>query len=373
MQIKYALVHDWFEYPAGSESCVKSFVHLWPEADIYSLVDFFHDAAREKYLAGKKAQPTFIQNLPFAERHFRKYLALFPLAIEQHDLSAYDVVFSDSHAVAKGVLTKSTQLHICYCHSPMRYAWDLYHQYLQESGLNKGFAGMMVKLFLHRLRVWDYTTANRVDFFLANSEYTARRIKKVYQKDATVIYPPVDVENFSCGINKDGYYITASRLVPYKKVDLLVDSFSAMPERKLVVVGEGPEMQKIKNKATKNIEILGYQNDVSLRELLKNARAFLFAAEEDFGIVVVEALASGTPVIAFNKGGAGETVHDGINGVHFNNQTVEDITAAIKRFETLESSMRYDEIAKNAMKYSRIRFEREIKEFVDEKCKLFFY
>ncbi len=370
--MKKAFVHEWFEYPAGSEQCVESFMNIYPDFDVYALVDFFSNEARAKYLKGKTTRTSFIQQLPGAEKHFRKYLPLFPIAIEQIDVTDYDVVFSNSHSVAKGVLTKSNQLHICYCHSPMRYAWDLYHQYLRTAGLDKGLLSVLTRYFLHKIRIWDFTTANRVDYFIANSRYTAARIQKIYNKPATVIYPPVDVDNFPCESNKDDYYITVSRLVYYKKIDLIVEAFARMPDKKLLVVGEGPELAKIKSLSAKNIELLGYRPRSELKVLLQKAKAFVFAAEEDFGIVIPEALSCGTPVIALRKGGAKETVTDGITGIHFNEQTADSLRAGVERFEKTIDTFSSAAISQDAQRFSRKRFEEEIRLFADSKIEIFF-
>jgi glycosyltransferase involved in cell wall biosynthesis len=309
---------------------------------------------------------SFIQSLPFSKKKYRYYLFLFPLAVEQFDLSEYDVILSSSHAVAKGVLTTSNQLHICYCHTPIRYAWDLYHEYLRNTKLSKGVKGFIAKLILHYLRIWDLTTANRVDYFIANSKYVARRIKKIYGRDSAVIYPPVDIDKFELETEKENFYLTASRLVPYKRVDLIVEAFSNT-DRKLIVVGDGPDMDKIKKKAGKNVEILGYQPDEILVDLMRKAKAFIFAAEEDFGITPVEAQACGTPVICLGKGGTKETVIDMITGIYFQEQTVESILKAVEKFERNMDSFDPKIIRKNALKFSRERFEREIESFVKEK------
>lgn len=225
-----------------------------------------------------------------------------PLAIEQLDVSKHDIILSSSHAVAKGILTGPDQLHISYVHSPIRYAWDLQHQYLREAGLSKGLKATLARWLLHKIRIWDCRTANGVDHFIANSQFIARRIKKVYGRKADVIYPAVDVERFALQTNKQDYYMTASRMVPYKRMDLIVEAFSHMPTKRLVVIGDGPEMNKIKSKATNNIEILGYQPNDVMQKYMSEAKAFVFAAEEDFGITPVEAQACGTPVIAYGKG-----------------------------------------------------------------------
>lgn len=368
--MKKALIHDWYSVYAGAEKCVESFTNIWDDFDLYSLIDFLNDGDRQIILKGKRANTSFIQKLPKAKERYRNYLPLFPLAIEQFDLSGYDLVLSSSHAVAKGVLTGSNQLHISYVHTPIRYAWDLYFQYLKESGLDKGIKGVMAKYFLHKIRNWDVGTANRVDHYIANSNYIAKRIKKIYAKEAAVIYPPVDVDKFQLCVKKEDYYLTASRMVPYKKIDLIVEAFSKT-DKKLVVIGTGPDMEKIKNKAGKNIELLGYQSDDVLIDMMQKAKAFVFAAEEDFGITPVEAQACGTPVICLGKGGTKETVVNGVTGVHFENQNIQDLMQAVEYFEKNESQFEPVKIRDNALKFGRERFEKEIKSFVNEKYEKF--
>jgi len=368
--MKKALIHDWLKDYAGSEKCIESFTNIWNDFEVYSLIDFLSEKDRELILKGKKANVSFVQNLPKAKEKYRNYLPLFPLAIEQFDLSEYDVILSSSHAVAKGVLTHSNQLHISYVHTPIRYAWDLYHQYLKESGLDKGLKGKFAKYFLHKIRMWDMSTVNRVDYYIANSHYIARRIKKVYGKDSTVIYPPVDVKKFELCEQKEEFYMTASRMVPYKKIDLIVEAFSKI-DKKLVVIGTGPDMQKIKAKAGKNIEFLGFAPDDILLEHMQKAKAFVFAAEEDFGIVPVEAQACGTPVICLGKGGTKETVIDGVTGVHFEEQTTLSLLNAIERFENIYDNFILVKIREHSMKFSKERFEKEIEEFVNEKYNIF--
>lgn len=365
--VKTAIIHEWLVNYAGSERCVESFVNIWKDAPVFSLVDFLNDEERNLILKGKKAETSFIQKLPFAAKGHRKYLALFPMAVEQFDLSGYDLIISSSHAVAKGVITRSDQLHITYCHTPMRYAWDFYHEYLRDANLQKGIGGIVAKSMLHYLRMWDYSASARVDHFIANSKYIARRIKKVYGRDSEVIYPPVDVEKFGLGNKKEDFYLTASRLVSYKKVDVIVEAFSKMPDKKLVVAGEGSELEKIKAKAGPNIEIIGYQSFEALRELMQRAKAFVYAAEEDFGIIVVEAQACGTPVIAFRKGGTEESVIHGVNGVHFEEQNAGSVIKGVKEFERLEQKFDSAEICRIASGYSRRNFEERISGFVNEK------
>ncbi|ESL53466.1 glycosyltransferase family 4 protein [Klebsiella pneumoniae] len=364
------IVTDWLVTYAGAERVVKEFIDLYPTAELYSVIDFLNDEAR-KQLNNKQAKTTFIQNLPFSRTNYQKYLPLMPLAIEQLDVTSHDVILSSSHAVAKGVLTGPDQLHLSYVHSPIRYAWDLQHQYLRESFLNKGIKGTLAKILLHKMRIWDYRTANGVDHFIANSKFIARRIKKVYGRDADVIYPPVDVERFTLNENKENYYFTASRLVPYKRIDLIVEAFSHMPDKKLLVIGDGSEMNKIKSKASKNIEILGYQPNSVMQEHMKNAKAFVFAAEEDFGITPVEAQACGTPVIAYGKGGALETVRplgqNSATGLFFGKQDVTSIVEAVNKFEISISELQPADCRSNALKFSAQRFKDEMGRYIENK------
>ena len=368
--MKKALIHDWFSTYAGAEKCVESFTNIWDDFEIYSLIDFLKGADRDKILKGKHAHTSFIQKLPFAKDKYRNYLPLFPLAIEQFDLSGYDVVLSSSHAVAKGVLTHSNQLHIAYVHTPIRYAWDLYHQYLRESGLDRGLKGVLAKYFLHKIRLWDASTANRVDHYVANSRYIARRIKKTYGKPSDVIYPPVDVDKFTLREAKEEFYLTASRMVPYKKIDLIVEAFS-QTDKKLLVIGDGPDMAKIKSKAGKNVELLGFASDETMADLMGRAKAFVFAAEEDFGITPVEAQACGTPVICFGRGGARETVLDGESGLYFMEQNTKELLAAVAKFEQNYDKFEPAKIRENSLKFSRARFEAEIKSYVEKKYEEF--
>ncbi|WP_297994923.1 glycosyltransferase family 4 protein [uncultured Campylobacter sp.] len=368
--MKKALIHDWFSTYAGAEKCVESFTDIWDDFEIYSLIDFLSGTDRDKILKGKRAHTSFIQKLPFAKDKYRNYLPLFPLAIEQFDLSGYDVVLSSSHAVAKGALTHSNQLHIAYVHTPIRYAWDLYHQYLRESGLDRGLKGVLAKYFLHKIRLWDASTANRVDHYVANSRYIARRIKKTYGKPSDVIYPPVDVDKFTLREAKEEFYLTASRMVPYKKIDLIVEAFS-QTDKKLLVIGDGPDMAKIKSKAGKNVELLGFANDETMADLMGRAKAFVFAAEEDFGITPVEAQACGTPVICFGRGGARETVRDGESGLYFMEQNTKELLAAVAKFEQNYDKFEPVKIRENSLKFSRARFETEIKSYVEKKYEEF--
>lgn len=367
--MKTAFVHDWFIVNGGAEKVAKEILNVLDDVDIYSLVDFLNNDDREVILNGQEAHTSFIQKLPWARTNYRSYLPLFPLAIEQFDLSKYDLIISSSYSVAKGVLTHSNQLHICYCHSPMRYAWDLYHQYLSEANLTKGLKGLIAKYFLHRIRLWDVIAVNRVDYFIANSKYIAKRIKKIYNREAVVIYPPVNTDEFYLEEIKEDFYLTASRMVPYKRINIIVEAFSQMPNKKLIVIGDGPEFNKIKSIATKNIEMLGHQSFEVLKEHMQKAKAFIFAAEEDFGIVPVEAQACGTPVIAYGKGGSLETVLDGKTGIFFYEQTSESLKKAIALFEERNADFCPFITREHALNFSTKRFEKEIRNFIAEKLK----
>ncbi|WP_009907329.1 glycosyltransferase family 4 protein, partial [Burkholderia thailandensis] len=353
-------VHDWLVTYAGAERVLEQIVACFPDADLFGLVDFLDDRT---FLRGKPVTTSFIQKLPYARTKYRSYLPLMPLAIEQLDVSAYDLVISSSHAVAKGILTGPDQVHVSYVHSPIRYAWDLQHQYLEQSQLTRGVKSALARLILHYIRNWDVRTSNSVDRFVANSAFIARRIHKVYQRDAAVVFPPVDVDAFTLSTHKEDFYLTASRMVPYKKIDLIVDAFAQMPERRLVVIGDGPDMRKIRAKAAPNVEIMGYQPFPVLQDRMRRAKAFVFAAEEDFGISVVEAQACGTPVIAFGKGGALETVRDATSherptGVFFDEQSARAIVAAVDDFERAPARFKPEDCRANAERFSTAHFRR---------------
>ena len=370
--MKIAIVHEWFDSYAGSEKVLEQMLKVYPEADLFAVVDFLPPNKRW-FIQNKNVTTTFIQKLPKAKNKFRKYLPLMPLAIEQLDLRKYDLVISNSHCVAKGVITGPNQLHISYVHSPIRYAWDLQQQYLEEANLQYGLKGWIAKIILHYMRLWDNRTANNVDYFVSNSKYIAKRIQKCYRRTAEVIYPPVAVNEFTICKQKEDYYLTASRMVPYKKIDLIVEAFSKMPEKKLVVIGDGTQFEKEKSKAKnfENIVLLGYQPFEVLKEKMQKAKAFVFAAEEDFGIVPVEAQACGTPVIAYGKGGALETVinydKEKPTGIFFKEQTVDSIVDAVKIFEKNITLFKPENCRENAEKFSEERFWSEFKKFIENR------
>lgn len=368
--MKVAIIHDWLTSYAGSEKVLEQMIQIFPEAEIYSLVDFMPEKDRG-FLQGKKVHTSFIQKLPLAKKQYRQYLPFMPLAIEQFDLSSYDLILSSSHAVAKGVITGPDQLHISYVHSPIRYAWDMQPQYLKESGLQKGLKGAMAKIILSRIRLWDYRTSNGVDHFVANSQFIANRIWKVYRREASVIYPPVNVSAFTAREEKEDFYLTASRMVPYKKMDMIAAAFAQMPDKKLVIIGDGPDMEKVRKYESPNIRILGYQPDHVLVDHMQRAQAFVFAAEEDFGITPVEAQACGTPVIAYGKGGALETVKglDEVTptGVFYDQQNPNAIVEAVQRFELEKVKILPVNCRKNAMRFSPEVFRQNLQTHIHNK------
>ncbi|WP_337877002.1 glycosyltransferase [Elioraea sp.] len=360
--MKVAIVHEWLDTYAGSERVLEQMLAVWPEADLYALCDFLPDRDRA-FLGGRIPRTTFIQRLPFARRRFRMYLGLMPLAIETLDLSGYDLVVSSSHAVAKGAITGPGTLHLAYVHSPMRYAWDLQAQYLREAGLERGFKGAYARWLLHRLRLWDHASAARPDAILANSRHIAERIRKAWRREAEVLHPPVDTDSFTPVAAKQDFYLIASRMVPYKRVDLAAASFRRMPDRRLVIVGDGPQMRAVRQAAgdAPNISFRGHVGKAELVALMQSARACLHIAEEDFGIAMVEAQACGTPMLAFGRGGARDIVRtpeesDAPTGLLFAEQTAEALIETVERFERDRGAFTPDACRANAERFSAARF-----------------
>ena len=373
--MRIAIIHEWLVTYSGSERVLEQILAVYPDADLFCVIDFLDNQNRE-FILGKKTTTTFIQHLPKARSKYRSYLPLMPLAIEQLDLSNYDLVISSNHAVAKGVLTGPDQLHISCIYSPIRYAWDLQHQYLKYAGLDGGVKGWLAKWILHKIRLWDSRTANGVDSFIAISHFIARRIKKVYRLESTVIYPPVDILKFTQVNIKESFYLAASRLVPYKRIDLIVEAFSKMPDRRLVVIGDGPEFDKVREKAKKNIELLGYQEFEVLKDYMQRARAFVYAAEEDFGIIPLEAQACGTPVVAYGKGALLETIrdlasHEEPTGVFFSSQTVESIRDAVEYFERNIEGITPEACRKNAERFAPEIFRESFARLVEHEYEQF--
>jgi glycosyltransferase involved in cell wall biosynthesis len=329
--MRVAIAHEWLDTYAGSERVVEQILTLYPQADLFSLVDFLAPQERD-FIHHKPVTTSLIQHLPLARRHFRQYLPLMPLAIEQLDLAHYDVVISSNHAIAKGVLTRADQLHISYVHTPIRYAWDLQTQYLQQAGLNWGLKGSLTRLILHYLRLWDVSSAQRVDRFVANSHFIARRIWKTYRRRSAVIYPPVAVQKFRADRPREDFYLTVSRFVPYKRVDLTIAAFNQLG-LPLVVIGDGGDRERLQAIARPNIQFLGYQPDAVVIDHMERCKAFIFPAEEDFGITPVEAQAAGAPILAYGRGGVTETVTAGKTGLFFPTQTVPALVETVQTFE----------------------------------------
>ena len=362
---KVAIVHDWLPLVGGAERVLEQLLEIYPNAEIFTLFDF---VSREDapFLIGRKIHTSNLQKFPRVHNYYRNLLPLLPYAIEQFDLRHFDLIVSSSSAVAKGVITSPDQLHVCYCHSPMRYAWDLQAHYLKHTGLSSGLRSTFIRYVLYKMRIWDVVSSNRVDSFIANSSYISERIKKTYRRESTVINPPVNIDRFKLESNKEDFYLAASRQVPYKRIDLIVEAFKQLPDKRLVVIGDGPEHKKIKALAGSNVQILGYQSDAVMVDYMRRAKAFVFAAQEDFGILPVEAQACGTPVIAYGRGGARETVVDKRTGLLFEEQTVESLIGAIERFERLQGEFNSASIQSHAASFSNARFRREIQNHIDQ-------
>jgi glycosyltransferase involved in cell wall biosynthesis len=371
---RVALIHDWLTTYVGGERVLEQMIALFPEADVMTSIDLLPEHERA-FLQGKQPITSFAQGLPLIRKYYRHFLPLLMLAIEQLDTSEAELVLSSSASIGKGVITGPDQLHIAYVHSPMRYAWDLQHAYLRDAGLTRGVRSLLARWLLHKARIWDTRTANGVDHFIANSQFIARRIWKTYRREATVIYPPVDVTGFPLREAKEDFYLTASRLVPYKKVPQIVAAFRELPNRRLVVVGDGTDMRQVRALAGPNVEVLGYQPTAVLRDLMQRAKAFVFAAEEDFGIAPVEAQACGTPVIAYGRGGALETIrgteHARPTGLFFAEQTPAAIAAAIVEFERNPERFAPSACRENALRFSVDMFRERYAAFVERRWEEF--
>lgn len=364
--MKIAIVHDWLATNGGAEKVLKNIIDIYPNADVFSIVDFLSFENRAEILHNKFTKTTFIQKLPFAKKYFRYYLPLFPKAIESLNFDDYDLIISSSWAFAKGIKKRQNQIHICYCHTPIRYAWDLYDEYISNLS---GFKKILVKLTLSYIKKWDIASLNRVDHFIANSNFVKERIERIYKKEAKVIYPPVEIRKFNPIETQKEHYITISRLVPYKKTKLIVEAFNEMPNLKLIVIGKGEEMAEIKKIAKANVMILGYQNEEKLIQYLQKSYAFVYAAIEDFGIVLTQALSCGIPVIGLNEGGSKEIIRDKKYGILFNKQEKQDIIQAVKKMQKHHSDFDKTTISSYASRFSSDIFKDKFSNFVKEICK----
>lgn len=370
--MRLAIIQDWLTTLGGGEKCIEALCDVWPEADIYTLV-YRPDVFKDSPIARHRVTTSFAQKLPWSTTKFRHYFMLYPYAIEQFDLRGYDVVISFSAAFSHGVLTDPDQLHICYKHTPMRYAWSGYHEYLADPHVCQSWKRLLVKRILHRMRQWDYSAAQRPDIILANSHEVRRRIQKYYRREAQVVNPPVTMPSKDryLGLDKEDYYVTVGRLVSYKKTDLIVEAFAHMKNRRLLVAGAGPELSRLRHmaKGRANVEILGFVDEARKLELLAKARAFIFAPHEDFGIVPLEAQACGTPVIAYGRGGALETVVEGATGTFFGEQTVEALQQGLDRFEDIEATFDPAVLREHAERFTEEVFQRRFQHIVEENLK----
>lgn len=368
--MKIAIIHDWFISVGGAEKVLKQLLDVYPNADVFCLLDHFNDDQRAQILSGKQTRSSYLQRMPFSRKHYRVMVPFFYKAIEKLNLSDYDVIISSSHAIAKGVVTTEGQTHFCYCHTPVRYVWNMKKTYLGQ--IPKTVRGMAM-LQLNRMKRWDLKTSEKVDYFIANSRFVADRIAKNYRQESVVINPPVDAEFYQLPAksskvpSEHPYYLVVSRLVHYKKVDLIVETFNQLPNQRLVIVGTGPQKEMLKEMANDNIVFLDFQTSENVRRYMQYAEAMILAAIEDFGITSLEAQACGTPVIAYNYGGYKETVKHMETGVLFEEQTVESIKDGIERFNNHKSSFDQQKIRENAQSFGNDRFRSEIKTFIEGK------
>jgi len=365
ISMKVAIVHDWFVVKGGAEKVVKQMLECFPSAEVFSLFDFLSPEDRKEIMKDKKVKVSFMQKLPFAKKNYRYFFPVFSKAIESISLKGFDLILSSSHAVAKGIITEKDQIHVCYCHTPVRYAWDMKEDYMKmvPPGVRN-----IVSWRLNKLQKWDKENAHNVTQYIANSKNISNRIKNNYDKNSSVVYPPIDTDYFVPADKNEAYnnaFLVVSRLVPYKRVDLIIEAFNRHPELKLNVIGDGPEFNNLKSIANPNIKLLGYQSDQTVREYYQRSRALLLAAIEDFGITSAEAQACGTPIIALNKGGYSETVIDKVSGVFFEDQTVEEIDTGIQRFLEIEDSFDAVKIRNHAEKFKIDRFKKEFLSIVN--------
>lgn len=357
--LRVAIVHYWLVGPGGGENVVKTMLTLFPQADVFTMV------AKPDYadtvVPRARLRTSMLQHLPGATRMHRALLPLAPFALENLNLDGYDLIISSESGPAKGVLPPLNAVHICYCHSPMRYLWDQYHHYRGAAGW---LQRVVLSLTVARLRLWDIGSALRVDRFVANSRHVANRIARYYRRPATVIYPPVEVDDFTPAAAVGDYYLVTGRHVSYKRIDLAIEACNRLG-RRLIVTGTGPESARLRRLAGPTVELVGQCSFADLKRYYAGARAFLMPGEEDFGIAPVEAMASGRPVIAFASGGARETVVPGLSGIHFAEQSVEATVAAIEAFEQWEPAVDPAAIRRHAQRFSRERFLDDFADFVD--------
>ncbi len=362
--MRVALVHDYLVEYGGAERVLSALTEIFPYAPIYTLV--YDEKLTKGAFADKKIHTSFLQKIPGARSHHRLFPVLMPIAVEQFDFSRFDLVFSDSGSYAKGIITPPNVLHICYCHTPMRYAWDDSQKYIKEF---KGYSSLIKKFIpflMNYIRLWDKVSADRPDYFIANSHFVSARIKKYYHRDSEVIHPPVEISQLpatSCQPSAKDYFLMVGRLLPYKRFDMAIEAFNRL-KLPLKIVGEGPEIKRLKKRANSNIEFLGWLPDAKLTDYYSRARAFIFPQEEDFGIVPLEAMAAGTPVIAFKAGGALETVEENKTGIFFGEESIESLIKAIENFQKREKEFDPIAIHERALKFNKEIFQEKIEKFI---------
>lgn len=366
-----AVVHDWFPAIAGGEKVAMRIAEMFRDAHIYTLFDFLTPEQRAEVSSGHPLTASALNRWPGVQKYYRYLVLRAAREVERFDMTGHDVVISSTSAFAKGVITGPEQPHIAYVHSPPRYAWDLTHEYINGmGGLFGGLKRHMAHNLMHKFRMWDLRTAPSVDFFVANSDFIRKRIWKTYRREAEVIHPPIDVADFTLGDGpRDDYYVTVSRLVGYKRIKMIAEAFSQRPKLQLKIIGDGPEMKAIRDLAAPNVELLGHLSFSDMRSHLQKARAFVFAALEDFGMSPVEAQACGAPVIALGRAGTAETViplgQDGATGVWFDEQSVEALVGAIDVFDANRGAFSADICRKNALRFSTERFHTEMAALVE--------
>lgn len=362
--MKVALVCDFLTKLGGAQRVLLALSKLYPEAPIYCML--YDEKGTKGEFKGKKIIPSHLQKYPaFLRSQPKLFLGKLSFAVEQFNFSEFDVVISSSDSFAHGIITKPNTFHICYCHTPMRYAWDWYHNYLKENNIGYGLKGLYVRNLLYKIRIWDRTAAHRVDKWLANSENVKVRIKKYYQTDSTVVYPPVDIEKINIAEkDPDDYYLIVSRLEPYKKIDLAIEAFNSL-DKKLKIIGEGSDSDRLRKIANKNISFLDWQKDEAVFDYLRKCKALIFPGEEDFGLTIVEALAAGRPVIAYSKGGAIESILPDETGLFFEEDSPESLIKAVNQLEKDYGKFKPENCRKQAEKFSLENFNTKIKKEVE--------
>ncbi len=354
---KVAIVHDWLCVDGGAEVVLNRLLLMFPKADIYTTVDILSDDKRE-FLRGHKIYTTVLQKYKFIAKRYSYFMHLMPYLIEQFDLSKYDMVISSSHFVAKGVITHPEQLHFAYIYSPVRYAWDMYFEYDRAGAFGKRLKNIFMKKWLHRMRIWDFVSSYRADYLISDSKFIQKRIRKYWRRNSTVVYPPVEIANTVYHEEKKEYYITLSRLVEYKRVDIIIRAFNEFPNKELIIIGDGRAKDKLVKMSKSNINFKGYLPRVEAMTLISRAKAFVFMAKEDFGIVPIEAQACGTPVVAYGQGGVKETVLEGETGVFVEKQDKDSLKEAILKFEKISFSPK--KCREFSEKFSPQEFEKKI-------------